>query len=483
MRTKSKIKIDESKFTRGAWLTLALVVFFFIWSIGAILYFFTLPTDGWFTKPPATFGTPGFIYAQNLVGAPSALQPDDHLVAIQGHVLTTEVNDLSDLQAQWQVGNSIRYTVERGGAPIEVEAPLVQWQFVPAIKDLILQSGGIALSGMWLFFAITAFAFFKRPNDHAARALFIFATLFVTGSGLVPIYISSPSALVFPLATMISILTVVAAYTVLLPPTLLRFALVFPHPKPIVARRPWVEYIPYLIGLCVLPFFLLQLFIVGYAWTIFSIVGAIVILIHSAFTMRDALSRAQLLWGLWGFVLGMTMFLSTYLVTFGAVSGAWVNVVNVIAGLSSSVLGITLAIAILRYRLFDIGIIIRRTVTYAIIVTLLGAVFFSSVIVLQRIFAQFTNTGGNEIITVLSTLVIAALFVPLRNRIQDVIDKRFNRKKYDAQKVLEKFGETVRDETDLDKLTAELVNVVNETMQPKSISLWLKPEERTKRIK
>jgi len=468
MRTKSKIKMAESKFTRGAWLTLALVVFFFIWSIGAILYFFTLPTDGWFTKPPATFGTPGFIYVQNLVGAPSALQPDDHLIAIQGHVLTTEVNDLSDLQAQWQVGNSIRYTVERGGAPIEVEAPLVQWQFVPAIKDLILQSGGLALSGMWLFLAITAFAFFKRPNDHAARALFIFATLFVTGSGLVPIYISSPNALVFPLATMISILTVAAAYTVLLPPTLLRFALVFPHPKPIVARRPWVEYIPYLIGLCVLP------------WTIFSIVGAIVILIHSAFTMRDALSRAQLLWGLWGFVLGMTMFLSTYLVTFGVVSGVWVNVVNVIAGLSSSVLGITLAIAILRYRLFDIGIIIRRTVTYAFVVTLLGIVFFGSVILLQQLFAQFTNTGGNEIITVVSTLVIAALFVPLRNRIQDVIDKRFNRKKYDAQKVLEKFAITVRDETDIDKLTAELVNVVNETMQPKSISLWLKKEGRRK---
>ncbi len=146
-------------------------------------------------------------------------------------------------------------------------------------------------------------------------------------------------------------------------------------------------------------------------------------------------------------------------------------------------LPLSIGIAILRYRLWDIDILIRRTVTYAFVVTLLGIVFFGSVILLQQIFAQFTNTGGNEIITVVSTLVIAALFVPLRNRIQDVIDKRFNRKKYDAEKVLQKFGETVRDETDIDKLTAELVNVVNETMQPKSISLWLKREERAKRIK
>ncbi len=146
-----------------------------------------------------------------------------------------------------------------------------------------------------------------------------------------------------------------------------------------------------------------------------------------------------------------------------------------IAFLSYLFVPISIAISILRYRLWDIDLLIRRTVTYALVVALLGVVYFGSVILLQQIFVGFIGTNS-EIITVLSTLAIAALFVPLRNRVQDGIDKRFNRKKYDAQQVLQKFSETARDETDIDTLTNELVKVVNETMQPKSVTLWLKRE-------
>ncbi len=198
--------------------------------------------------------------------------------------------------------------------------------------------------------------------------------------------------------------------------------------------------------------------------------------------VSTAVERQQIKWVVFTIAFAFTMFALTASTVFWAPGGnpdqdiSFITVYLQPFGWMASLLLIPLSIAvsILRYRLFDIDIIIRRTVTYSIVVTLLGVVFFGSVILLQQIFAQFTNTGGNEIITVISTLVIAALFVPLRNRIQDVIDKRFNRKKYDAQKVLRKFSETVRDETDIDKLTAELLNVVNETMQPRSVTVWLK---------
>ncbi|HZQ07592.1 MAG TPA: hypothetical protein VFD70_13505 [Anaerolineae bacterium] len=136
-------------------------------------------------------------------------------------------------------------------------------------------------------------------------------------------------------------------------------------------------------------------------------------------------------------------------------------------------LPIAAAIAILKYHLYDIDIIIRRTVTYAIVVAILATVYFGCVIVLQQVFAAVSGQRS-EVITVLSTLAIAALFVPLRNQIQNAIDRRFNRNRYDAQQVLTTFAATVRDETDLEKLSSSLVNVVNETMQPKSVSLWLK---------
>ena len=138
---------------------------------------------------------------------------------------------------------------------------------------------------------------------------------------------------------------------------------------------------------------------------------------------------------------------------------------------------ITMIIAIMRYGLWGIDVIIRRTVQYAIVSSLLAVTYFGSITLIQGGITAVTNTQSPFAI-VLSTLLVAALFNPLRLRVQAFIDRRFFRKKYDAQQVLAQFTQTARDETDMEILTAELHHVIQETMQPEQVSIWLKGVER-----
>jgi hypothetical protein len=139
-------------------------------------------------------------------------------------------------------------------------------------------------------------------------------------------------------------------------------------------------------------------------------------------------------------------------------------------------------IAILRYRLYDIDMVINRTLVYGTLTVLLAAMYFSGVATTQAILRAFTGQEQQpQLAIVVSTLVIAALFNPLRRRIQSFIDRRFYRSKYDARKTLEAFSAQLRDETDLEALSNDLVGVVRETMQPAHVSLWLRPETSPKK--
>jgi hypothetical protein len=134
-------------------------------------------------------------------------------------------------------------------------------------------------------------------------------------------------------------------------------------------------------------------------------------------------------------------------------------------------------IAILKYRLYDIDVVINRTLVYGSLTVMLALVYFGGVATTQMIFRALTGQEQQpQLAIVVSTLVIAALFNPLRRRIQGFIDRRFYRSKYDAAKTLEAFSAKLRDETDLDALRDDLVGVVRETMQPAHVSLWLRPD-------
>jgi hypothetical protein len=149
----------------------------------------------------------------------------------------------------------------------------------------------------------------------------------------------------------------------------------------------------------------------------------------------------------------------------------WAGYVGLIAALVC--FPISIGIAIVRYRLYEIDTLINRTLVYALLTAILAAVYFGAVVLLQRVFVALTGQQST-LAVVASTLLIAALFTPLRRRIQSFIDRRFYRRKYDARKTLEAFSAKLRNDSDLDALSEDLLEVVRETMQPAHVSLWLR---------
>jgi hypothetical protein len=165
-------------------------------------------------------------------------------------------------------------------------------------------------------------------------------------------------------------------------------------------------------------------------------------------------------------------------ITGGAPTPLWLQLLQDAVSLSGAGISIAIGFAVLKYRLYDIEVIINRTLVYGALTAMLALVYFGGVATTQTIFRTLTGQHHHEaqLAIVVSTLVIAALFNPLRGRIQSFIDRRFYRRKYDAAKTLEAFSAKLRDETDLDALSNDLVGVVRETMQPAHVSLWLHPD-------
>jgi hypothetical protein len=161
--------------------------------------------------------------------------------------------------------------------------------------------------------------------------------------------------------------------------------------------------------------------------------------------------------------------------------GTWAFLVgNTVLYLFGALIPLSIASAILRSHLWDIDVLINKALVYGTLTVLLALFYVSLVIGLGSLVRIFRGqVSQSPIVIVASTLAIAALFQPLRHRLQRFIDRRFYRSKYDAAKTLEAFSATLRNEVDLGQLREQLLNVVQETMQPTHVSLWLRPSERS----
>jgi hypothetical protein len=191
------------------------------------------------------------------------------------------------------------------------------------------------------------------------------------------------------------------------------------------------------------------------------------------FRRAGAVERQQIKW----LFAAATLFAVVYVPGFfnGAFTDSAGLLWNFLFTLAILVIPIAIGIAILRYRLYDIDIIIRRTLQYTVLTGLLALIYFASVVLLQSLFEALTGQQS-PIVIVVSTLVIAGLFNPLRLRVKNVVDRRFFRRRYDAKQTLAAFAAVSRDEVDLDVLSTALLGAVEGTMQPERVLLWLRDD-------
>jgi hypothetical protein len=225
----------------------------------------------------------------------------------------------------------------------------------------------------------------------------------------------------------------------------------FPNPIGFIPE----QVINGILPILVLPFLILALLCVAALFVRYR---------HSTLVVKE-----QIKWLLYA----CSLFIASYIPFF--ITAGWnsSSLLDLLITFALMLIPISIGIAILRYRLWDIDVVIRKTLVYTALTILLALVFFGGVALLQQVVGRFSGTEDSPVVIVISTLLIAALFSPLRRRIQDFIDRRFYRQKYNAEQALVAFAETARNETDLDALTGKLVEVVSQTMQPELVSLWM----------
>jgi hypothetical protein len=483
--TKNKFLEAERRWTKGSWVSLGYALFIFIINAAVSIYSFNLPSDGWEKSQTLTSDPPTIVFNQPVVDIPAEILPGDQLLAVNGKLLEQIVDEqysFYKLQSpNWPDGTLLRYDVLRDGKQLTLDVPIQRigfWEiFVAGLKESGI-SGLVQILGSASFFIIGLIVFFLRPGNLASHALLLIGVGFFFNA--MPANFSVPTLFYpFPPPSI-----PFDTWTAVINPSLMYLALVFPRAKWPARRYPRLTvvllYLPWLLVFNLA--YLLNLHnpdsYIRTAFALYPIQVLIVMLVtlaslvHSAFTVRDPVGRSQFKWmllGIGGFVfVGVGGWLVTTYVA------QEVNLSWLITTIGWFLLPICLAIAITRHRLFDIDLIIRRTLVYSVLTGLMALVYFGSVVLLQGL-TKGANGEQSPISIVVFTLLIAALFTPLRRRVQDFIDQRFYRRKYDAAQALETFAASARDETDVERLTAELVRVVQESLEPETVALWIQP--------
>jgi two-component system NarL family sensor kinase len=413
---------------------------------------------------------------------PGGLESGDVILAIDGHTLSDWLADIWQ-QPLKRASATLDYQILRAGQTEHVQVQLGPYSLAGALGERRAMEA--AQLYLWV---VSAVVFALRPGQAGARALFLVSSAIVSSSTVFFLGLQA-SDLRQALLVGLWLWGSVALFGLAMA-GMLHFSLVFPVGRTALERRPWLlalvyagPWAPYLMGLALawpqtntatarLGLLLRSTDLITLAYFPLVLLGALT-------TYRRAKTqteRRQLRWVVWGLYVAIAPWVALNVIP--AMFGLPALLPPIVSGMLWCAVPVAIAIAILRERLFDIDVIIRRTLIYSLLSVALALVYFASVVLLQNLFEALTGERRSALVTVLSTLAIAALFGPLRQRVQAVIDRQFYRRKYDSARLLSAFGAKLREDAsaDLRHLTDQLLAAVDESMQPEHATLWLRAQ-------
>lgn len=442
---------------------------------------FTLPSDGVLLDLSADPPGSGGLYVAAAGSLNSELRAGDLLLAVNGQPLEARLGLPPAAAPAESDGGHIRYLVERGGSTLEVTQTLQRYSPVEAVA-----SNWPSFLSLLYLELVAVFVYLRRPDLPAARSMLLFSSLMFSSGpafflGLHPVDLVRGWPYWIFLWESVPIFGLSMAGAV-------HFLLLFPKKRAFVNRHGWAIPLVYIaVWLQYLPLvasgwtragsysarLVLALRMTGLFNLTYPLLG-MAVLIYGYLRSFDSKERRQTRWLLWAGA--VVSFPWVGLSVIPDLLGYPALLPQFTIGLLWMVLPTAFAIAIVRESLFDIDRIINRTLVYASVTLVLVALYFGTVVSLQQLLVALTGQQS-PLAIVASTLVIAALFNPLRNRIQRLIDRRFYRQRYNAGQALQDLSVEMQRQVDLADLSQSILDLSVNTLQPMHVSLWLRRGE------
>jgi signal transduction histidine kinase len=453
----------ERGLNRAGWAILLIGMALVVSSAAHVAARITLPTDGW-SYTSGAIGTElqdTITYESNLIGRSSPLQAGDFVLAVEGHSFDELMTNAAGLQPPlidtWQAGTTARYLVRRGGTEITLDVPL----YHRSSQDVVRLVFGDPSTFVMLFnLVLGLFVFLKRPHDFAARVLFMLNSIWLTIHISSVVYWGLPE-MMHPPIWLVAVLFSNWIFGALAAPTMLLLALTFPQPKRFVLRRALLVTIAlYSILPLLVAIFGPQAFL-GWGWTTMCSLLSLISVAHTLFTAKDPVSRAQIRWAGLGFAVPTLNLLLAATSGFGVYPAWSEQTFQLLNPFMQLAFPTALAVAILRYRLFDIDLILSRALVYGALTLCVMSLYIGMAAYLGALF----HGTDDLIFSLIATGVVAVAFQPLRVWLQRGVNRLLFGRRDEPYAVITAFGRRLDTTSDPDAVFTAIVETIGQTLK------------------